>query len=120
MSDKQKQNRQKRAKNTAPAEKQLEAVFNYPCILIWSDGHQSETMFSRAFNNEDSYKRYLGYKRSGKPYPVKIEAVAPAEPTEASTIFPEGTAQGEFELVENMCKNFTAALKQFVVDAERS
>lgn len=120
MSDKQKQDRQKRAKRTAPAEKQMQAVFNYPCIFIWSDGHQSETTLSRAFNNEDSYKRYLEYKQSGKPYPVKIEAVAPAAPTNASTIFPEGTAQGEFELVKNMCERFTAALKQFVVDTERS
>lgn len=120
MSDKQKQNRLKRAKTATPAEKQEQAIFSYPCIFSWSDGHKSETTLSRAFNDENSYKRYLGYKQSRKLYPVKIEAVAPAEPTKASSIFPDGTAQEEFELIAHMCENFTTALKQFVVDAERS
>lgn len=108
-----------KAKSTTPAEKQIGQVFDYPCIFSWSDGHQSKTTLSRAFHNEDSYKRYAEYKRTGKPYPVKIEAVAPVEPAKASAIFPNGTAQVDYGVVQHIADDLTTALKQYL-EAERS
>ena len=60
-----------KAKTRTPAEQQFTALAEYPCILVWSNGERSKTTLSKAFYNEDSYKRYAEYQRSGNPYPVK-------------------------------------------------
>lgn len=103
-----------KAKDRTPAEQQFTALAEYPCILIWSNGERSKTTLSKAFCNEDSYKRYAEYQRSGKPYPVKIEAEAPADPERASSMFRGDTASTDYALIDNMCKDFTNALQQYL------
>ena len=103
-----------KAKDRTPAEQQLTALAEYPCILTWSNGERSKTTLSRAFCNEDSYKRYAEYQQSGKPYPVKIEAEAPADPEGASSLFRGDTASTDYALLDNMCKEFTNALQQYL------
>ena len=76
-----------KAKTRTPAEQQITALMEYPCIMSWSNGERSKTTLSKAFYDEDSYKRYAEYQRSGKPYPVKIEAEAPTDPQGASSMF---------------------------------
>lgn len=103
-----------KAKTKTPAEQQFTALAEYPCILSWNNGEKSKTTLSRAFYNEDSYKRYAEYQRSGKPYPVKIEAEAPAEPQEASSMFRGETAKTDYELIEKLCRDFTSSLQQYL------
>lgn len=103
-----------KAKDRTPAEQQFTALAEYPCILIWSNGERSKTTLSKAFCNEDSYKRYAEYQQSGKPYPVKIEAEAPADPERASSIFRGDTASTDYALLDKMCKDFTNALQQYL------
>lgn len=103
-----------KAKDRTPAEQQFTALVEYPCILTWSNGERSKTTLSRAFCNEDSYKRYAEYQQSGKPYPVKIEAEAPADPEGASSLFRGDTASTDYALLDNMCKEFTNALQQYL------
>lgn len=103
-----------KAKDRTPAEQQFTALAEYPCILTWSNGERSKTTLSRAFCNEDSYKRYAEYQQSGKPYPVKIEAEAPADPEGASSLFRGDTASTDYALLDNMCKEFTNALQQYL------
>ena len=103
-----------KAKTRTPAEKQFTALAEYPCILSWSNGEQNKTTLSQTFYNEDSYKRYAEYQRSGKPYPVKIEAEAPTDPQGASSMFRGETASTDYALIDNMCKDFTNALRQYL------
>lgn len=112
--DKEQRRQAIKAKTRTPAEQQFTALTEYPCILTWSNGEQSKTTLSRAFCNEDSYKRYAEYQRSGKPYPVKIEAEAPTDPQGASSMFRGGTASTDYALIDNMCKDFTNALRQYL------
>ena len=112
--DNEKRRQAIKAKTTTPAEQQLTALAEYPCILTWSNGERSKTTLSKAFCNEDSYKRYAEYQQSGKPYPVKIEAEAPADPEGASTLFRGDTANTDYALIDNMCKDFTNALRQYL------
>lgn len=112
--DNEKRRQAIKAKTTTPAEQQLTALAEYPCILTWSNGERSKTTLSRAFCNEDSYKRYAEYQRSGKPYPVKIEAEAPTDPQGASSMFIGETASTDYALIDNMCKDFTNALQQYL------
>lgn len=112
--DNEKRRQAIKAKTTTPAEQQLTALAEYPCILTWSNGERSKTTLSKAFCNEDSYKRYAEYQRSGKPYPVKIEAEAPADPEGASSLFRGDTASTDYALLEKMCKDFTNALRQYL------
>ena len=112
--DKEQRRQAIKAKTRTPAERQFTALTEYPCILTWSNGEQSKTTLSRAFCNEDSYKRYAEYQRSGKPYPVKIEAEAPTDPQGASSMFRGETASTDYALIDNMCKDFTNALRQYL------
>lgn len=112
--DNEKRRQAIKAKTTTPAEQQLTALAEYPCILTWSNGERSKTTLSKAFCNEDSYKRYAEYQRSGKPYPVKIEAEAPTDPQGASSMFRGDTASTDYALIDNMCKDFTNALQQYL------
>ena len=112
--DKEQRRQAIKAKTRTPAEQQFTALTEYPCILTWSNGEQSKTTLSRAFCNEDSYKRYAEYQRSGKPYPVKIEAEAPTDPQGASSMFRGETASTDYALIDNMCKDFTNALRQYL------
>lgn len=112
--DKEQRRQAIKAKTRTPAEQQFTALTEYPCILTWSNGEQSKTTLSRAFCNEDSYKRYAEYQRSGKPYPVKIEAETPTDPQGASSMFRGETASTDYALIDNMCKDFTNALRQYL------
>lgn len=112
--DKEQRRQAIKAKTRTPAEQQFTALTEYPCILTWSNGEQSKTTLSRAFCNEDSYKRYAEYQRSGKPYPAKIEAEAPTDPQGASSMFRGETASTDYALIDNMCKDFTNALRQYL------
>ena len=103
-----------KAKTRTPAEKQFTALAEYPCILSWSNGEQNKTTLSQTFYNEDSYKRYAEYQRSGKPYPVKIEAIAPTEPQGASSMFSGETATTDYELIQKLCRDFTSSLQQYL------
>ena len=103
-----------KAKTKTPAEKQFTALAEYPCLLSWSNGEQTQTTLSQTFYNEDSYKRYAEYQRSGKPYPVKIEAVAPAEPQGASSLFDGEQAETDYKLLQKLCRDFTNALQQYL------
>ena len=112
--DNEKRRQAIKAKTTTPAEQQLTALAEYPCILTWSNGERSKTTLSRAFYSEDSYKRYAEYQQSGKPYPVKIEAEAPTDPQGASSMFRGDTASTDYALLEKMCRDFTTALQQYL------
>ena len=107
--------RRRRAEEDPRAE-QIVAISSLPCIMLWSDGSKTETTLAQAFTTEEDYSRYRKYKRSGKAYPVRVEAAEPpeAELKEPSTIFPQGTKSGEYEVLKTMCKGFTEALQQFV------
>ncbi len=107
-------------KREHPAEEQIKKVFELPCMFSWSDGHTSQTTLGTAFTDEGDYRRYLDYKRSGKPYPVKIEAIEPAEADKdkKSAIFPDSTIAGEYEVLKQMCQSFTDALKKFIITEE--
>ena len=100
----------------SPRESQLEKVFNYPTTLIWSDKTQTTTTLRNAFATEADYQRYKEYKNSGKPYPVKVEAIPPAdnERDDQSPIFPEGTKSGDYNIVSKMCEDFSDALQQYL------
>lgn len=95
---------------------QIAAICSLPCHMFWSDGSQTETTLGQAFTTEEDYNRYKQYKQSGKAYPVRVEAAEPpeAELKEPSTIFPQGTKRGDYDLLKKMCKCFTEALQQFV------
>lgn len=103
-----------KAKTRTPAEQQITALMEYPCIMSWSNGERSKTTLSKAFYDEDSYKRYAEYQRSGKPYPVKIEAEAPTDPQGASSMFRGETAYTDYTLLDKMCRDFTTALQQYL------
>lgn len=99
-----------------PKTEQLGAIFSLPCNMFWSDGSQTKTTLGQAFTTEEDYSRYKKYKQSGKAYPVKVEAaeLPEAELKGPSTIFPQGTKSGEYDLLKGMCERFTEALQQFV------
>lgn len=103
-----------KAKTRTPAEQQITALMEYPCIMSWSNGERSKTTLSKAFYDEDSYKRYAEYQQSGKPYPVKIEAEAPTDPQGASSMFRGETAYTDYTLLDKMCRDFTTALQQYL------
>lgn len=103
-----------KAKTRTPAEQQITTLMEYPCIMSWSNGERSKTTLSKAFYDEDSYKRYAEYQRSGKPYPVKIEAEAPTDPQGASSMFRGETAYTDYTLLDKMCRDFTTALQQYL------
>lgn len=107
-------------KKINPQEEQIKRMFEKPCIFSWSDGHTSPTTLATAFTGEEDYRRYLEYKRSGKPYPIKIEAVEPpeADKEKKSSIFPDSTIAGEYEVLQQMCKGFTDALMKFIITEE--
>lgn len=108
--------RRRRAEEDPRAE-QIVAISSLPCIMLWSDGSKTETTLAQAFTTEEDYSRYKKYKRSGKAYPVRIEApeLTEAELKEPSTIFPPPeTRSGEYEVLKTMCEGFTRALEQFV------
>lgn len=107
--------KRKRAEEDPRAE-QIAAVFALPCIMFWSDGSQTDTTLAQAFTTEEDYNRYKQYKRSGKAYPVRVEAkeLPEAELNQPSTIFPQGTRGEEYGLIKTMCQHFTEALEQFV------
>lgn len=45
---------------------------------------------------------------------AKKEAEAPADPEGASTLFRGDTASTDYALIDNMCKDFTNALRQYL------
>ena len=104
----------KRKRALDPIAEQLGVFFSKPCTLFWSDGSQSETTLAQAFTGEADYKRYEKYKRDGKAYPVKVEAVEPKDPDAPSTVFPQGTEGEDYGLLCKMCEDFTFSLKAFL------
>jgi hypothetical protein len=111
--------KRKKAK-TAYRQEQIEAIFSLPCIILWSDGNQSETTLGQAFTTEDDYIRYQSYKRNGKAYPLRIEAVEPKDPTEPSRIFPTGNTKADvYELLKNLCQYFTKSLEIFLAEGAK-
>ena len=108
----------KRRKTPTAPELFLQAVSAYPCIFYWSDGSQSKTTIN-AFNSEDDYNRYLDYKLSGKPYPVKIEAVPPTEPSGASNGITHKTAQDDYEVISHIAESLTKALTRFYAEGKK-
>lgn len=97
-----------------PREEQLQALFSLPVLISWSDGHQSESTLRQCFNTERDYERFKSYKEKGQAYPVRVDAVEPTEPHRASSIFPEGTAEDEYKLLQKMSEDFTKALQQYL------
>lgn len=104
--------RQKKRKT--PAEEQIKKLFSKPCIIRWSDGHESPAIIGDVFFTEEAYSRYRAYKESGQAYPVAVEIDPLQDP--ATILFPEDP-EGERGLCETISKDFTRALKQYVVDA---
>lgn len=109
------QHRQEQLK-PAPREKQIAQLFNISCSLIWSDGQTTESPLANIFGSEEDYKRYKRYKDTGKAYPIRVEAIAPAEADKdkQSPIFPEGTISGDYAFIKKMCEDFTKALQQYL------
>jgi hypothetical protein len=104
----------RKAARKAPAEDQIKKLFSKPCIIRWSDSHESRAITGDVFYNEEAYERYRGYKKAGKPYPVSIEVLPLEDP--ATIISPEDP-EGERGLCEDLSRKFTAALQQYVVEA---
>lgn len=104
--------RQKNRKT--PAEDQIKKLFSKPCIIRWSDGHESPAIIGDVFYTEEAYSRYRAYKESGKPHPVAVEIDPLQDP--ATIVFPEDP-EGERRLCETISEGFTKALKQFVEQA---
>ena len=87
-------------------------IINRPVIVTWSDASTSESNLKNMFSSEESYKRYAEYKKNDKPYPVKVEAIAPlqADKDNQSTICIKGTITGDYELIKGLCERFTEEL----------
>lgn len=103
--------RQKNRKT--PAEDQIKKLFSKPCVIRWSDGHESRSIIGDVFYTEEAYSRYREYKNNGKPYPVAVEIEPIKDPD--TIVFPEDP-DGERKLCERISQDFTQALKQFVED----
>lgn len=114
------QRQKKQRAENSPADEQIKLVFSLPCLIRWSDGSTSQSPIGQVFYTEEAYTRYKKYKQSGKPYPVRVEAIEPAEADKdkASSIFPEDTIAGEWELMKTICKGFTDALEQYVAEKD--
>lgn len=109
--------RQKRQRaENSPANEQIKLLFSLPCVISWSDGSTSQSPIGQVFYNEEAYSRYAEYKRSGKPYPLRVDAIEPdeAEQVKKSSIFPEGTTADERELMKTLCKDFSRSLEQYL------
>lgn len=108
------QRQKKQRAENSPADEQIKLVFSLPCLIRWSDGSTSQSPIGQVFYTEEAYTRYKKYKQSGKPYPVRVEAIEPAEADKdkASSIFPDGTAEDEYKLLQKMSEDFTKALQQ--------
>lgn len=104
----------------SPLEQQLDQVFGYPISIVWSNGEQTVSTLGKTFTDESDYQRYKKYKDAGKPYPIRVEAAMPtdSERDEQSPIFQNGTKAGDYELVNKMCVEFSAALKRFLEGIE--
>ena len=104
----------------SPLEQQLDQVFGYPISIVWSNGEQTVSTLGKTFTDESDYQRYKKYKDAGKPYPIRVEAAMPTdrERDEQSPIFQNGTKAGDYELVNKMCVEFSAALKRFLEETE--
>lgn len=104
----------------SPLEQQLDQVFGYPISIVWSNGEQTVSTLGKTFTDESDYQRYKKYKDAGKPYPIRVEAAMPtdSERDEQSPIFQNGTKAGDYELVNKMCVEFSAALKRFLEETE--
>lgn len=104
----------------SPLEQQLNQVFSYPISIVWSNGEQTISTLGKTFTDESDYQRYKKYKDAGKPYPIRVEAAMPtdSERDEQSPIFQNGTKAGDYELVNKMCVDFSAALKRYLEGAE--
>lgn len=100
--------------------KQIEQICSQPCYMTWSDGNQTETSLLQAFTTEEDYDRYKEYKRSGKPYPVKVEAkeMTEEELKSPSGVFIGETREAEYRIYKFMCDKFTSALNYFVEKGE--
>lgn len=104
--------RKRKQERETPAEEQIKKLFSKPCVIRWSDGSESRAAIGDIFYTEEAYDRYKAYKESGKPYPIEVN---PLEDT-ATLIFPEDP-DGERELFQKICNEFTSALRQFVGEA---
>lgn len=104
--------RKRKQERKTPAEEQIKKLFSKPCVIRWSDGSESRAAIGDIFYTEEAYDRYKAYKESGKPYPIEVN---PLEDT-ATLIFPEDP-DGERELFQKICNEFTSALRQFVGEA---
>ena len=104
----------------SPLEQQLDQVFGYPISIVWSDGERTVSTLGKTFTDESDYQRYKKYKDAGKPHPIRVEAAMPpdSERDEQSPIFQNGTKAGDYELVNKMCVEFSAALKRFLEETE--
>lgn len=104
----------------SPLEQQLDQVFGYPISIVWSNGERTVSTLGKTFTDESDYQRYKKYKDAGKPYPIRVEAAMPtdSERDEQSPIFQNGTKAGDYELVNKMCVEFSAALKRFLEETE--
>ncbi len=105
--------RKSRQERKTPAEEQVKKLFSKPCIIRWSDGHESPAIIGNVFYTEEAYSRYKAYKEKGQAYPVEVEIVPLQDP--ATIIFPEDP-EGERKLCETISRDFTRALKQYVGD----
>lgn len=99
-----------------PLTEQIESLCSQPCYMIWSDGNRTETSLAQAFTTEEDYDRYKEYKRSGKAYPVGVEAkeLTEEEIKEPSGVFIGETREAEYRLYKYMCDKFTDALNYFI------
>ena len=105
---------QSRQQKPDPRQAQIEAVFSLPVMISWSDGHKSKSTLAQCFDTERDYERFKSYKEKGQAYPVRVDAVEPTDPNRASSIFPEGTVAGEYELLQKMSESFTECLQKYL------
>lgn len=105
----------------SPLEQQLDQVFGSPVSIVWSNGEQTVSTLGKTFTDESDYQRYKKYKGTGKSYPIRVEAIMPTDSdmNEQSPIFQNGTKAGDYELVNKMCVEFSAALKRFLEETEQ-
>lgn len=106
----------RRRAEQSPNSEQMTAITTSPCVMIWSDGSRTDTTLARAFATEEDYERYQRYKRSGKAYPVRVEAreLPETELDKPSTIFPQGTKSGDLKLLRDLCMRFSEKLNEIL------
>lgn len=93
-------------------QKQMDALFGYPCVMEWSNGEITEAPASVIFNDEACMLRYKGYLDNGKPYPVNVTVKVPEDLQSKSRVFDGCTVEEDCKLLSYMVKDMWDSFKR--------